>query len=159
MVTPNTFLITLSINFFTIFSSKIKPVINKRKLIYVSLQFFRTAKKCTIDKNVNFHISFTPNYFLCKKKLIPQSHISFLLSTVSLKSLVSCVSQLCINKSWLEWWLIELLQKDFWEIVPYISCNRSSIFRNISSFHFKYNKYVNARHFVLLFYFLLLSVY
>ena len=128
MVTPTTFLITLSINFFTIFSSKIKPVTTKRKLIYVSLQFFRTAKKSTIDKNVNFHISFTPNYFLCKNKLIPQSHISFLLSTVA-------------------------------QIVPRISCNGSTIFRNISSFHFMYNKYINARHFVLLFYFLLQSVH
>ena len=31
MVTPNTFLITLSINFFTIFSSKIKPCDNQEK--------------------------------------------------------------------------------------------------------------------------------
>ena len=38
-----------------IFSSKIKTVTAKKELNYVFRQFFRTEKKSTIDRNINFH--------------------------------------------------------------------------------------------------------
>ena len=38
-----------------IFSSKIKLATTKKKQNYVFRQFFRTQKKFTIDRNINFH--------------------------------------------------------------------------------------------------------
>ena len=40
---------------YTIFSSKIKSVTARKELNYVFRQLFRTEKKSTIDRNINFH--------------------------------------------------------------------------------------------------------
>ena len=81
-----------------IFLSKIEPVIAKKKLIYVSFEIFWTAKKFTVDRNVQFHhITLTSNYFLYKKLLaIGPKLPSF---EPKIKSFVSCTPGLSINIS------------------------------------------------------------
>ena len=61
MVTPSTFFITLHKFLYNIFLSKIKPATVKENIIYVSLQFFQTPKKSSMDRNINFdHIALIP---------------------------------------------------------------------------------------------------
>ena len=59
-LTPNTFLVTLHKLLFIILTSKIKPTTDKKKLIYFSLQIFRTPKRCTQDINIKFHHNYNP---------------------------------------------------------------------------------------------------
>ena len=59
-LTPNTFLVTLHKLLFIILISKIKPKTDKKKLIYFSLQIFRTTKRCTKDINIKFHHNYNP---------------------------------------------------------------------------------------------------
>ena len=66
---------------YIIFPSKIKLLTAKEKPINVSLQFFRTAKKSTIDRNINFHhITLTFQYLVMQKTartVAPQPNSSF----------------------------------------------------------------------------------
>ena len=66
---------------YIIFPSKIKLLAAKEKPINVSLQFFRTAKKSTIDRNINFHhITLTFQYLVMQKTartVAPQPNSSF----------------------------------------------------------------------------------
>ena len=45
---------------FIILISKIKPTTGKKKLIYFSVQIFRTPKRCTKDINIKFHHNYNP---------------------------------------------------------------------------------------------------
>ena len=45
---------------FIILISKIKPTTGKKKLIYFSLQIFRTPKRCTKDINIKFYHNNNP---------------------------------------------------------------------------------------------------
>ena len=87
---------------YTYIENKIKPATGKKKLIYLFLQIFRTLKKCTKDRNINFHhITLASNYSTKKCDALPtgtvlNTHISNTFTLLAIELLCFLLSSLAI---------------------------------------------------------------
>ena len=86
-------------------SSKIKLATAKKELNYVFRQFFRTEKKSTIDRNINFHArtvaSCTASFFQIKDPIPRQLKSGIIYKHILMRVMINWITS-----------------KNFWKIVP-----------------------------------------